>query len=583
MLAVLAVGLAGSLAAGPAGAGTVVMKPGLVNTTIQGASQEFGRTLARSSGYTVVASMQENIPLPGELVPNTNYTSQGGVYLFNDNFDFPERTYQYPGMAHFQMHAGARVAISERWMAFASTQTGTISQPGNAAVFVVGKSNGQWAQCPSPKGIVDCSGITGLNGSNPTPAIVQIPFPRTINNWSDMTVAISDNTLAMADNANSNLWVYRFNDLSGRWKLEFQASDSAYKHMGTAIAIDGDRIAVSSTFRASEGKTGLEPDNVRILQRSPSTGIWSYSGIGYGWFSDGDFGRHLAMRGGNLVVGGGADHPVLAFYQLRADGSLSAPFVTTPVGSVRQVAISGITAAVTTSDTMRTLVVYKRDSIGTGNTWKQTTSLDGRTFAARSYTRNQYSGEDEIGLDGNKLSLGWRGYGFDANNSLIGAFIRERVDQIDACAILENLVRNCSFDIPGSTAWQLLAWQGASASASYAGGEMKTSIQSAGSDFWHIQVRTAVSLPAARTYNLKFRAKTPGYRTMVVNLGHNGTIDNNWTSYGRVRVDLGPNATDFSFDFPSVPADTDAVLDFNLGNAGVQPVTLDDVVLSGRP
>jgi hypothetical protein len=228
-------------------------------------------------------------------------------------------------------------------------------------------------------------------------------------------------------------------------------------------------------------------------------------------------------------------------------------------------------------------VIYKRDSVANTNTWKATANLDGHFYQARNVNGYSYYGVNPIALNGNNLSLGWHSYGSDLDNSLIGAFIREKANLLDACKTPANLVQNCSFDIPTSTAWQLLTWQGASAYPAYANDEMTTTINNAGSDFWHIQARTPVKVKSAGSYTIKFRARSSGARNIVVNLGHNGTTDNNWTSYGRINVPLATTTLDYSYDLPSVPADTNSVLDFNLGNGGTQSVTLDGISLTKRP
>ena len=570
-LALLAVG-ALALAAH---AGTIVVKPGVRDAF----APEFSRTLARSSTHTVAASLQETVSKPGEVgFGNPFITQQGRVYVFNNQSDAPERVYQFPGNAHWFKQLGARVAISDNWLAFASMREGTDpTSPLPAAVYVVGKTNGQWTQCPTVGGLLDCTPSVGAFDAYPQMPILRFPLHRTMQ-WTDLSLAVSNNTLAIADHAAGKLWIYRYNTASQAWALEHQSPGDAISRLGKGLAIDGDHVAVSSTFSSNGYDAGPHPGIVSILKRSAS-GTWNTTASSEGHFSTGIFGARLAFNAGNLVVTGGTTSRILAFYRVNSNGQLSAPFVVPTSSTPNQLAISGNTLAVAMEDTIRTLVVYRRDLTGTGTTWKATSSMDGRVYAAQNFNIGGYPGADEIGLAGDNLSLGWRGFGLDAQNSLIGAFIRQKVSALDACKNVDNLVQNCSFDIPSSTAWSLLSWNGASASANYANGEMTSNISNAGSDFWHVQARTKVSLPSAATYTLKFRARSTGTRSIQVNLGHNGTQDNNWTSYARVNATLNSTMQEFSFDLVGIPADVNAVLDFNLGRAGTLPVILDGVSL----
>jgi hypothetical protein len=172
--------------------------------------------------------------------------------------------------------------------------------------------------------------------------------------------------------------------------------------------------------------------------------------------------------------------------------------------------------------------------------------------------------------------MGWRGF-----SGLVGGFIHEKISLIDSCKNPQNLIgSNCSFDDPTSTDWQFLTHMGAAASPNYAGGQIKTTIYYAGSDMWHIQLRRAVALPATQDYQLSFRAKADNARAITVNLGHNGSQDNNWQSYSREVVSLDTEWATYTYTFASVPADANAVLDFNLGDEGNDAVTIDSVSLT---
>src|SRR5690606_24116510 len=162
--------------------------------------------------------------------------------------------------------------------------------------------------------------------------------------------------------------------------------------------------------------------------------------------------------------------------------------------------------------------------------------------------------------------------------SNIGAFIHEKVSLMDKCKSTRNLVTNCSFD-SGNAGWQFLNHMGAAAWGNFSNGELNATIYWGSNVHWHIQARTAVNLSAGGTYRLRFRAKADSLRSITVNIGHNGNVDNIWTSYGQTSFSLGSTWNEYIYEFYGVPSDADAFLDFNLGNQGTIPVTLDSISL----
>lgn len=143
-----------------------------------------------------------------------------------------------------------------------------------------------------------------------------------------------------------------------------------------------------------------------------------------------------------------------------------------------------------------------------------------------------------------------------------------------------TIVPNCTLDIPSATNWSVGAYNGAAGYASYANQQLRINVNSAGSDHWHVQAVSPVATPKAGDYILTFRAKATAPRSIVVNLGHNGTSDNNWVSYARRKVELTSEMQTYSYYLPAIPADANARLDFNAGNDGVSDVIIDDVYLA---
>ncbi len=170
------------------------------------------------------------------------------------------------------------------------------------------------------------------------------------------------------------------------------------------------------------------------------------------------------------------------------------------------------------------------------------------------------------------IALGWDNWS-TANLERPGAIVLKNA--IPTCKSASNLVPNCTFDIPTATNWSLTAYNGANAWVSYNGNQMLTNINNAGSEFWHVQARTAVNLTAG-TYTLRFNAKAASPRSIQVNLGHYG---GSWQSYAQRTVNLTNTMQTFTLTLPNIPTDINSVLDFNLGKTGTSAVTLDEVSL----
>jgi|GEM_PF-3368187 len=143
-----------------------------------------------------------------------------------------------------------------------------------------------------------------------------------------------------------------------------------------------------------------------------------------------------------------------------------------------------------------------------------------------------------------------------------------------------NVVPNCSLSIPSATNWSVGAYNGGSGWASYNNQELRININQPGSDHWHVQAVTPVNLSQAGDYIISFRARAESARNIVINVGHNGSNDNNWTSYAQRTVALSQQMQTFTLSLPSIPSDGNARLDFNAGNNGVADVFIDEVYLA---
>jgi hypothetical protein len=555
-------------------AGPVIPKPGTPGVQ----SSEFGSAVARFSNYTAVGAMQETVAIPNEPIIGGNpIGGQGVVYLFNGTSANPERRYQFAGNNHFFKRAGARVAISNKWLAFAATE-GSSDNGTPSRVYIVGKTNNQWTQCPSVNGLVDCTSSVKVNGTAGNQPILSIDFPGYVD-LDQFALAISDDYLVMGNQKTSELLIYRYDAIQKKWLREFAVNDHDPYNLGRAVAIDGDMIAVSGPAQLS----GAPSDYgiVRIYKRN-SSGTWNIASTVQGSFigaGDGGFGRTMDMHAGKLVVGSGLDYNLdfsegqhsLTFYSVNSLGELTYVDNIQLNSPHKQLALHGDTAVVSTVNLDQILTVYKRNA--STNTWSQTAAMNGRLYISPA-TGLPYPASDPMDLIGDDLVLGWR-----AHNKNNGAIIHEKISQIDVCKSTLNLVANCSFDNSGS-GWQFLNHQGASSWGNFSGGQLTVTTYNPGSVHWHIQARTAVNLNEGGTYQLQFRAKADNFRDVTVNIGHNGNQDNNWQSYGQTLFRPGPEWTQYIYEFYGVPSDANAFLDFNFGNAGTTGITIDGISLA---
>ncbi len=549
-------------------AAKIIIKPGATDMF----SPEFGRALARSGSYTLVAAMQESVTFPGEPMsaPVTNEPNQyqGVLYLFNGTSSTPERLYQFPGQANTNRHIGGQVALSGSRLAFtADNQTKSTLEP--SSVYVMSKTNGAWPTCPTVNSRVDCSSLVSTFGQTPQKPITKIPFDG-IYGPSDVNIAVSDQYLAVANIRKSQLSFYRFDATKNTWVKEFTTDEPDDRLVGTGLAIEGNKIVVTSPGSLT-GVLGL----MRVFQRDATTATWASKAATYGNFSGDTYGRTLDMHSGRVVVGYGPQFGLgtLAFYGFTTAGAFTEPQLLPIEAAPTSLTLFGNTLAVNGGAPEKSVSIYKRDPAS--GFWSFSNGFNADLVGTAPGDSIRFSGNDMLDLDGDNLVMGWHSYA-----KTVGGVIHENISLIDSCKSPRNLVANCSFDDPASRAWSLLTAMGGAAWADYTGQQMRTTIYDDGSDMWHVQARTAVKLATAGTYKLRFKARADFPRSLVVNLGHNGSADNNWQSYGRVIVDLSTDLKTFELPLYGIPTDVNAVLDFNMGNVGTAAVTLDGVYLA---
>lgn len=583
----LAGALVGGLISASAWAGVVNVKPAPHGNPDY---PEMATTLARAGTFTLAGSLQEHVRISGEPEPTWPSTMQGAVYLFRGTSATPERVYQFPGVDQHALNTGAQVAISNRFLAFTTRKpVGPSSRHANS-VFIARNTNGVWAECPTVNGQRNCNDAVRENGQRTSHALTRIPLTHAAqNSFRDVTIALSDDYLAIGYHLHSLVELYRYDATSDSWVRELTLPEPSERFTGAAIAIEGDKLAVGSPWTDQSSVVGQERGTVRIFRRNATTRTWNAAGSAYGYFSSGGFGKGLALSGGNLVVrsggvtplGGSAPAEHITFYRVASDGSISAQQSFQVARPHVFFSISGDTFVSTVASGDEGLALYKRDPAS--GRWHYETGLIRDFYRSVNGSGDGYGGIDPVAIVGDDLSLGWRAY-----SKLLGGVVHEKASLIDSCRDPRNVVQNCSFDTvtntslnasPSGSGWQLLSYNGASAWADYNGRQLRINIHNAGFDMWHIQARTTVNLAQSGRYTLTFRAKADSYRQFVVNLGRNGSRDNQWTSYGRVTATASPDWVTYSFELNNVPQDPAAFLDLNVGNAGTAAVTFDSVKL----
>jgi len=583
-------------------AGIVVPKPTPHGSAT--ASPEMGHFLTRVGNYTLAGTPLETIGISGEATPAEPSQQQGVVYLFNGSNATPERVYQFPGLAHTMEYSGFKVAMSNQWAAFASKVYYSSSSPNPVMsyIYIAAKTNGVWASCPTLNSIPNnCNSSYRDNYSSISKPLTRIPFGERTE-WdqfdeSRLTVEISDKYLVLADSKKSIVKFYRYDTTSTNWIPEYELDDADYKNVGKSVAIYGDKIAVAQTW--ADNPT-VSNGSVRIFQRN-TNGTWTMQSQVDGNFGTGNFGNNIKMDANTLVVasgatglpGGSTGTRQLIFFALDSMGIATGQYYVATTPNLNKISLSGNTLAVSNYVVNPAVEIYSRNTAGTTYEWKRTSGLNGYFYNNLSSYLNIGSGaggltgQDDIGLVGDDLSLGWRVFNPYPDYRFIGAVVHEKVSLLDTCRDPKNLVTNCSFDNVTNTSfnnsasganWTLLNNQGGSGSASYTNRQLRISINNPGSDMWHVQARTPVNLSQAVQYKLTFRAKADANRGFVVNIGHNGNQDNNWQSHARVYPYATTEWTDYSYEV-QVPMDANAFLDFNVGNAGTSAVTIDSVSL----
>lgn len=563
----------GFLLANQAAAQVVIQKPGAVKD-----SAEAGRMVAQYDKVTVIGAMQDTLLKNGETPAFGNPVgSQGAVYVFEDAQATPKATYQFPGNDNYFRQTGARVAASAKWLAFTDTSTGSGA---SAHVYIVGKDgSNNWRTCPTGIDGIDCSDSVDVNGLNTGKALKSIEFDPSVSpsakSYLNQNIAISDNYLVTANVAAGVLDFYRYDTSQNKWIKEWTYDDPVDANKtGSDIAIDGERVVVSAPqYNSTMGR-------FYAFERNASTQQWQLTHTVNGPGSTSNLASSLDFHNTRILARLGPT--TVAYYRFEGP-DINLKSILNTSHDVVKVSIFNDTAVVSYGGaTSNAFGTYKLNTVT--NAWGLVQNIPITVVPAG--PGNTTLAHRDIDLHQNNIAIGWPGRGaLNSSNVVVnnvGAVVLKDFSASN-CKSVINLVPNCSFDIPTATNWSLLTYNGANASPDYSNGELKTTINDDGYDFWHIQARTAVKLASAGTYTLRFNARADWTRSIVVNLGHNGTSDNNWQSYAQNTVTLSTHMQTYTLTLNSLPQDLNAVLDFNFGNAGNSPVTIDEIYLSRNP
>jgi hypothetical protein len=567
----------------PSQAAFFVPKPGAPD--LAGAA-EMGRSIAISGNYVAAAAKQENALLLGESNIFGSIGQQGVVYLFEGPALTPIRTYQFPGAALFGKLFGDNISLSNQWLAVAARNSGPNLFDKPQEIFIVRKGPQGWPSCPQVQGVIDCTSLVSDNGALASSPLTRITLPESPPGTvasKDLNLAISDRYLAVAKLGLSMLYIYEFRADRNAWELVYEQDNrdpdaTGNLASGTVMKFSGDRLLVSSPGDSQSTTPGF----VELFKRDNQNGNWSRQ-TQYLFGSDFNanlFGKWADISENRLVVAGelpnpndsSSRHTIIASYSLnnqelkpRFEQSILVPH------TIAGISLSNQHLLVASSVNEKLLDVYKLDG---NNRFALAEQLDSNHLIRN----GNLPGVHAIVAEGDRVILGFAGA-----DKLNGALIVDAISNIDSCKIPGNLIANCSFDQPNATNWRLYSQQGASGFASFDGGQMRNTLWWGGWMTWHIQARTSVSLPSAGNYRLSFKAKADAPRSVEISLGHNGSQDGNWRSHHLRSVQLTPQMQTFEFVLPNTPQDINAVLDFNLGNAGTSAVTLDSVKLTLEP
>lgn len=579
---------------------------------------EFGRYVARAGDYAIASSTQATAMQgnSGCLGSATMSCFQGLVTVYKGNSTQPERIYQFPGQygyatpsnpadwvnypiatdpsANFFLQAGSQVAIANDWLAF-STGKGMNWAKSNK-IFLVGKTNGQWDSCPTTNGVVDCNAAS--EPLSLTPSVYNTKPLKEVPNGDSF--ALSDRHLAVVHGTVISL--YSYSPLSNIWfysgtlnPLDKAGAPFYIDQLHSNIALDGNHLAVRVSGRGFNYELQIYTFDwdARKWVKTDTVGAG-----GSNWA------HQFAMKDNVLVIASNDNaensDPTLGhtggvfFYKVDANN--------------RAVYQGGHQVSTLTTGLAVANGVAVRKNSYIGEEMATTYNFNASQNSWQPYGKI-YSYDFPRGSDvGANLALPVWMNDFDVSNGVItSGFVGQNVAGVPlvgtlfvqpvadtaanrSCLVAANKVTNCEFN-SASQGWGVASYNGAYATSNYNQQSLNIQVYNSGSEPWHVQARTWVSVPTAGNYTLRFRAKKADVgaydRPIQFSLGHNGAGDNNWTSYASRSVPVTKEWQTFTYSLKNVPVDYNAVLDFNLGkstiaagNPNEDAISIDSVILT---
>jgi hypothetical protein len=159
----------------------------------------------------------------------------------------------------------------------------------------------------------------------------------------------------------------------------------------------------------------------------------------------------------------------------------------------------------------------------------------------------------------------------DGNKNITASFTGNNI-------IVNNLVKNGDFS-DGAANWNFGTYNNAKGTGAAADGVYKISIESAGSESWHVQLtQTGISLTKDENYVLSFSAMAQSNTSIVVNVGMSAEPYTSYSSEQAIPVTTTKQEKTIRFSMKEASTGS-ARIEFNAGKAG-GGIQIDDIELS---
>lgn len=227
-------------------------KPSLVHSFNEMGSQT---RLDALDDYAVVGVIQSGV--------NSPYEQNGAFYVFDPRTPQQSNTYQFIGAPnqYKMMKLGSQVAISQnKAVGLAIPAYDVAWTTPEIYAFVVGKdSNNNWETCnySGAPAQYDCHSF----GNTKNMQLITINHPNMVNGNRDPNnyrVALTDNLLAITNDASRTIVVYKFNASTKQWNVFFSKTYSDFYYVKNDNSLGGEKFSLAAYGDAST------PDRIAI-------------------------------------------------------------------------------------------------------------------------------------------------------------------------------------------------------------------------------------------------------------------------------------------------------------------------------